>query len=30
LIDRQGIVRLYHPGRMSYEELAQKVAAIAN
>ncbi len=30
LIDRRGIVRLYHPGRMSYEELAPKVAAIAN
>jgi hypothetical protein len=28
LIDRGGVVRLYHPGRMSYEELAPKVAAI--
>ena len=28
LIDRQGIVRLYHPGQMSYEDLAPKVAAI--
>jgi len=28
LIDRAGIVRLYHPGRMTYEELAPKVAAI--
>ena len=28
LIDRSGIVRLYHPGRMSYEELAPKVAAL--
>ena len=28
LIDRLGIVRLYNPGRMSYEELAPKVAAI--
>ena len=26
LIDRQGIVRLYRPGRMSYEELAALVA----
>ena len=28
LIDRLGIVRLYHPGRLTYEELAPKVAAI--
>ena len=28
LIDRQGIVRLYHPGRMTYAELAPKVAAL--
>jgi thiol-disulfide isomerase/thioredoxin len=28
LLDRQGIVRLYHPGEMSYEELAEKVAAV--
>jgi thiol-disulfide isomerase/thioredoxin len=28
LIDRQGIVRLYHPGEMTYEELAPKVAAV--
>jgi thiol-disulfide isomerase/thioredoxin len=28
LIDRQGIVRLYHPGRMTYEELAPKVVAL--
>ncbi len=28
LIDRAGVVRLYHPGRMSYEELAPKVAAL--
>lgn len=28
LTDRQGIVRLYHPGRMSYDELAPKVAAV--
>ena len=27
LIGRDGIVRLYHPGRMSYEDLAPKVAA---
>ncbi len=25
LIDRQGIVRLYHPGEMSYEELAPRI-----
>ena len=28
LIDRAGIVRLYHPGKMSYEELAPKVVAL--
>ncbi len=28
LIDRLGIVRLYHPGRMTYEELAPKVVAL--
>jgi len=28
LIDRLGIVRLYNPGRLSYEELAPRVAAI--
>jgi thiol-disulfide isomerase/thioredoxin len=28
LIDRQGVVRLYNPGSMTYEELAPKVAAI--
>jgi thiol-disulfide isomerase/thioredoxin len=28
LLDRQGIVRLYHPGEMSYEELAPKVEAV--
>ena len=28
LIDRLGIVRLYNPGRMTYEELAPKVASI--
>lgn len=27
LIDRQGIVRMYHPGRTSYEELAVKIEA---
>jgi thiol-disulfide isomerase/thioredoxin len=27
LIDRNGIVRLYHPGRMTYEELRPLVAA---
>lgn len=28
LVDRQGIVRLYHPGRMTYEELAPEVAEV--
>lgn len=28
LVDRGGVVRLYHPGRMTYEELAPKVAAV--
>lgn len=28
LIDRSGIVRLYHPGRMTYDELAPRVAAL--
>jgi thiol-disulfide isomerase/thioredoxin len=28
LIDRAGIVRMYHPGHMSYEELAPRVARI--
>jgi len=28
LIDRGGIVRLYHPGHLTYEELAPKVAAL--
>jgi thiol-disulfide isomerase/thioredoxin len=28
LVDRQGIVRLYHPGEMPYEELAPKVAEL--
>ena len=28
LLDRNGIVRLYHPGQMSYEELAAKVVAV--
>jgi thioredoxin-related protein len=28
LLDRHGIVRLYHPGEMSYEELALKVEAV--
>ena len=28
LIDRHGIVRMYHPGAMRYEELAARVAAI--
>jgi thiol-disulfide isomerase/thioredoxin len=29
LIDAAGVVRLYHPGKMSYEELAPRVAALA-
>ncbi|HKW96426.1 MAG TPA: TlpA disulfide reductase family protein [Bryobacteraceae bacterium] len=29
LLDRSGIVRLYHPGAMPYDQLAQKVAAVA-
>jgi thiol-disulfide isomerase/thioredoxin len=28
LVDRQGIVRLYHPGKMTYEQLAPRVAQI--
>ncbi|MFN8059326.1 MAG: TlpA disulfide reductase family protein [Vicinamibacterales bacterium] len=28
LVDRQGIVQLYHPGQMKYEELEPKVRAI--
>jgi thiol-disulfide isomerase/thioredoxin len=28
LIDSAGVVRMYHPGHMSYEELAPKVAAV--
>jgi len=28
LIDRDGVVRLYHPGKMNYEELAAKIAAL--
>jgi thioredoxin-related protein len=28
LIDRQGIVRLYHPGEMTYEELAPRVKGL--
>lgn len=30
LIDRQGVVRLYHPGRMTYEQLQPLVAKIVN
>jgi thiol-disulfide isomerase/thioredoxin len=30
VIDREGIVRLYHPGRMPYEELRPVVAAAAD
>jgi thiol-disulfide isomerase/thioredoxin len=29
LIDQAGIVRLYHPGAMSYDELARRVALLA-
>jgi hypothetical protein len=28
LIDRAGIVRLYRPGRMTYEELAPRIAEL--
>lgn len=28
LVDRQGIVRLYHPGRLSYDELARRVTPL--
>ena len=28
LVDRGGTVRLYHPGKMTYEELAPKVSAV--
>jgi thioredoxin-related protein len=28
LIDRRGVVRLYHPGNLSYEELAAKLESI--
>ncbi len=28
LVDRKGIVRMYHPGKMSYEELAPRVEAV--
>jgi hypothetical protein len=28
LIDRRGIVRLYHPGAMTYDELAPRVERI--
>ena len=28
LVDRKGVVRLYHPGNLSYEELAPKVKAL--
>jgi len=28
LVDRAGIVRLYHPGQMFYEELAPKVTEV--
>ncbi len=28
LVDRQGLVRLYHPGRLTYEELAPRVKSL--
>jgi thiol-disulfide isomerase/thioredoxin len=28
LLDKQGVVRMYHPGRMPYEELAPKIAEL--
>ena len=28
LIDKSGIVRLYHPGAMSFEELAPKIEGL--
>jgi thiol-disulfide isomerase/thioredoxin len=28
LVDSAGVVRLYHPGQMAYEELAPRVAAV--
>ena len=28
LVDREGIVNLYHPGRMTYEELEPRIAAL--
>jgi thiol-disulfide isomerase/thioredoxin len=30
LVDRAGIVRLYHPGRMTYEELRQQLESMLN
>jgi thiol-disulfide isomerase/thioredoxin len=30
VVDRQGVVRLYHPGRMSYEELAPIVRRVVD
>jgi thiol-disulfide isomerase/thioredoxin len=30
LLDDQGLVRMYHPGRMSYKELASKVEAVVS
>ncbi len=30
LVDRQGIVRLYHPGQMPYDDLAPLVASVLN
>jgi len=28
LVDRQGVVRMYHPGKMTYEDLAPRIAAV--
>ncbi len=30
LVDRKGIVRLYHPGQLDYEDLAPRVRAVVN
>jgi hypothetical protein len=29
LVDRRGIVRMYHPGKMTYEDLSRRVAEVA-
>jgi hypothetical protein len=28
LVDKAGVVRMYHPGRMSYEELQPKIESL--